>query len=97
MAAEYLALYQAAPLAPLATAHAARRRLAPWRAWQNYVAQCWSPGQVQYEASRRLAAQRDWPLAAAVARTAWATCPTLFARPQRLAHLLKTQVYGSAR
>lgn len=96
MAADYLALYQTAPAAPLATAQAARRRLAPWRAWPAYLAHRWSPGREQYEASCRLAAQHEWQLAAALARTAWATCPTLFARPQRLAHLLKTQVYARA-
>lgn len=93
MAQDYLRLYEDAPCAPL---RASRQVLAPWRDWQAYLAHCWSPGHLQYEASRRLAAQQDWRLAAAVARAALATCPTLFARPQRLAHLVKTQMYASA-
>jgi glycosyltransferase involved in cell wall biosynthesis len=97
MSQAYLQLYEAAPLPVRAQDKAARRRLAPWRDWQAHLAQCWSPGQYQYETSRRLAAQQEWLLAAAVARVSLATCPTLFARPQRLAHLLKAQVLASTR
>jgi glycosyltransferase involved in cell wall biosynthesis len=58
--------------------------------WRSYVANRWTPGICQYEASRSLARQGEWKLSAAAARASFATCPSLYARPQRLIHLLRS-------
>jgi glycosyltransferase involved in cell wall biosynthesis len=63
--------------------------LAPVTDWSGYIEQRWTAGLKQYEASRRLAEQGEWEMARTVARLSLTTCPTLFVKPQRLAHLAK--------
>jgi hypothetical protein len=64
----------------------------PRLGWRGYLEHCWSGGHSQYGASRRLAEQGRWRLASVAARSALFTCPTLFTRPSRALHLLKTQL-----
>lgn len=92
MADEYARLYREV-LAP--KPHVNRRGasvqkwLAPITDWRGYVEQRWTAGLSQYEASRRLAERGEWGMARTVARVSLATCPTLYAKPKRLAHLAK--------
>ncbi|HEY0077656.1 MAG TPA: glycosyltransferase family 4 protein [Pyrinomonadaceae bacterium] len=67
----------------------ARLWLAPLLDWDDYVERRWTAGVRQYETSRKLAGQGERALAAAAARLSFVTCPTIYARPARLAHLLK--------
>ena len=68
----------------------ARLWLAPLLDWKDYVERRWTAGCRQYETSRKLAEQGEWRLASAAVRLSLVTCPTLYARPARLAHLLRT-------
>ena len=100
MAEDYLRIYEevlnsARERKSVRRAH--RRRLAAVALhWQEYVERSWSAGRSQYEASKKLAAQGEWELAAAAARLSALTCPTLYARPERLAHLAKALFHTSA-
>jgi glycosyltransferase involved in cell wall biosynthesis len=100
MAQDYLRVYEEAPYrrrAGLASVRA-RHHLSPLLNWHGYVVERWRPGNNLYEMSRALSDVGDSELAAAFARAALVMCPTLFARPERLAHLLKTRVgRGGAR
>ena len=98
MAAEYLRVYEQAPLPRLHTraARRARWQLAPLTNWPEYLNWRWPVGVRQYETAQQLAAQGEWPIAAAAARAAWAMCPSLYLRPRRLAHLLKAQARAVA-
>jgi glycosyltransferase involved in cell wall biosynthesis len=94
MAHDYLRLYQQAlgkdrrPLAAIRSWLRRARRLS----WEQYVEQNWTAGDRQYELSRKLASRGDWKLAAVIARSALFTCPTLFVRPPRAFHLLRTEL-----
>ncbi len=95
MAQQYLRIYREAPYSRrknLANIQA-RARLSPFLNWGDYVAYRWSPGNDQYEASRKLAELGEWKLASALARTALTTCPTLFVKPKRLTHLIKAVMH----
>jgi glycosyltransferase involved in cell wall biosynthesis len=92
MAEHYLQLYRDAPCAWTGGAHArwrGRLRLSPIGRWPGYREQRWGVGHLQYETSRELAQTGRWRLAAAAARAALRTAPTLFVKPRRLAHLLR--------
>ncbi len=95
MAQDYLRIYHKA-LHPPRKKHLGRLRswikLASLLRWAGYVEHCWTVGHHLYQLSERLAKQGEWGLAAVAARTALTISPTLYARPQRLLHLLKTQV-----
>lgn len=99
MAKEYLQIYAAAPYAPQSgwAGLRARLRLSPLLHWPDYIGQRWSPGVRQYEASRKLMETKEWDLAAAAARASLATCPTLFTKSARLAHLLKLRARGGVK
>lgn len=93
MAEDYLRIYQSVlQRATQSFVQGNGRRLSPLRNWAEYINHCWSPGNYQYETSRQLTARNEWQLAAVAAQAAWATCPMLYARPRRLAHLLNTQL-----
>jgi glycosyltransferase involved in cell wall biosynthesis len=98
MAREYLRVYQVTARPPLRSRAAWRARwhLSPLLNWPEYLNWRWPVGLTQFETSQQLAAQQvgplAGPLAAAAARAALAMCPSLFLRPRRLAHLLKTQL-----
>ena len=64
----------------------------PRLGWKGYLEQCWSGGHCQYSASRRLAGEGEWRLARVAARSAFFTAPTLFMRPARALHLLRTEL-----
>lgn len=70
--------------------------LSPLLHWNDYVTYRWGPGRCQYEASLQLAERGDWTLAAVAARAALLMSPTIFVRPGRLIHLLKTLGRGAA-
>jgi hypothetical protein len=94
MARDYLRLYEEALKrrpAPLAGVRSWLRR-ARRLSWDKYVEHNWTAGNRQYELSRELAARGDWKMASFIARNALFTCPTLFTRPQRALHLLKTNL-----
>jgi hypothetical protein len=94
MTRDYLKIYEEA-LHPRRISFSGGRSLfdmMPRLGWKGYLEHCWSGGHCQYHASRSLAEQGEWRLAAAAARSALSTCPTLFARPHRAFHLLKTQL-----
>ena len=94
MVGEYLKIYDE-------VLHARRKSFSEGRSFfdlmprlglKGYLEHCWSGGNCQYIASRRLAEQGEWRLALAAARSALFTCPMLFARPSRALHLLKTEL-----
>jgi glycosyltransferase involved in cell wall biosynthesis len=93
MAGDYLRIYR--------EALDARRRhrsfglraglwFAPLLHWSDYIERRWTAGHCHYEASRKLAQAGEAELARATARLSLLTCPSLYMRPERLAHLLKT-------
>jgi glycosyltransferase involved in cell wall biosynthesis len=91
MARDYMRIYREALEASHERRAGVRARLwlAPLLDWDDYVERRWTAGVRQYETSRKLAGQGEWALASAAARLSFVTCPTLYARPARLAHLLK--------
>lgn len=98
MAQDYLRIYHEA-------LHGRRKRrtgirtqlwLAPLMNWEDYLERRWTAGHCHYETSRRLADQGEWDLASAAARLSLVTCPTLYVRPRRLAHLLKILLHPSS-
>ncbi len=92
MVQNYLRLYHNAPTPSnrIADRVNSRLRLSPLVHWEEYVEHRWGAGRNQYDASRRLAARGDMVPAAAAARAALATSPTIYVRPERLVYLLKT-------
>lgn len=66
--------------------------LMPRLGWRGFLEHCWSGGHCQYLASQKLAEEGLWRLAKVAAHSALFTCPTLFTRPQRAYHLLKTEL-----
>jgi len=99
MAEDYLRIYREA-------LDARRRRrsvglrvglwFAPLLHWSDYIERRWSAGNCHYEASRKLSQAGEGELARATARLSLVTCPSLYMRPERLAHLLKTFLRPSA-
>jgi hypothetical protein len=91
MARDYMRIYGEALEARRERRASTRARLwlAPLLDWDDYVERRWTAGVRQYETSRKLAGQGERALASAAARLSFVTCPTLYARPARLAHLLK--------
>jgi hypothetical protein len=94
MTGEYLKIYEEALRARSKSFSGGRSLfdLMPRLGWKGYLEYCWSGGHCQYSASRRLAEQGEWRLASVAGRSALFTCPTLFTRPLRAFHLLKTQL-----
>ncbi|HEX8501615.1 MAG TPA: glycosyltransferase family 4 protein [Pyrinomonadaceae bacterium] len=88
MAEAYLNVYEEAAgrRAPRTSAPRTLRLLPRWR---DYVERRWTAGVAVYEASERLAAEGETELASAAARLVLVNCPTLYARPARLRHLLR--------
>lgn len=68
---------------------AALRTLRLLPRWSHYVERRWTAGASMYEASVSLARQGEAELASALARLVLLNCPTLYARPARLRHLLR--------
>ena len=64
--------------------------LAPLLNWQAYVEGRWTAGRCHYEASRKFLSEGDASLAWITARLALITCPSLYLKPRRLAHLTRT-------
>jgi glycosyltransferase involved in cell wall biosynthesis len=93
MAERYASLYTAPRTSPVPLSHN-RLRHSPILHWQAYVDERLGVGYAQYEASCVLSRGGDLPLAAAAARESFATAPTMYAHPRRLAHLLR---YGLVR
>ena len=94
MAQDYLRVYEEALNAE--HRHRAGMRVRLWLApllnWRDYVERRWTAGHCHYEVARKLAEQEEWGLASSAAWLSLETCPTLYARPGRLAHLLKILV-----
>ena len=91
MAEDYIRLYEetlSSERRPTAGLRA-RLWLAPLLNWGDYVERRWSAGVCHYEAAGKLAGQGEWVLARRAARLSVETCPSLYVRPTRLAHLLK--------
>jgi glycosyltransferase involved in cell wall biosynthesis len=98
MAENYLRIYEDAPYPPRRDLGIQRTqfRAAPFRYCRNYREQRWRAGNNQYLASKRLADREEGVLAAKAAVASLYTCPTLYARPSRLVHLMKA-VWGRRR
>ena len=94
MAQAYIRIYQEALRRPRRPPVRMRMRLwlAPLLNWSEYIERRWTAGQCHYEVSRKLAEQGEWGLARAAARLSVFTCPSLYTRPGRLAHLCKILV-----
>jgi glycosyltransferase involved in cell wall biosynthesis len=92
MADDYLRIYQEALDARPGCSFGLRAKLwlAPLLDWSGYIERRWSAGKCHYEASRKLSDEGEGELARATARLSLVTCPSLYMRPERLAHLLKT-------
>jgi hypothetical protein len=92
MARDYLRIYREALDAPPQSSAGLRVGLwfAPLLHWSDYIERRWSAGHCHYEASRKLSLAGEGELARATARLSLVTCPSLYMRPERLAHLLKT-------
>lgn len=91
MARDYLRIYREA-LAPARSPRVgarARLWLAPLLDWEEYVGRRWTAGARQYETALALSERGERELARASARLSFTTCPTLYARPRRLARLVK--------
>lgn len=91
MAEHYLEIYAAPPRAfagDVASRMKARLRLSPLVHWSDYLAQRWGVGYEQFVSSRALAERGEWRLAAGAGRASLRTSPTIFLKPQRLAHLV---------
>lgn len=92
MAERYVSIYRAAPMGTAAVALARRYRHAPLVHWRAYLDERLGVGHTQYAASRALASSGDMAGAAAAAREALSTAPTMYAVPRRIAHLLKVSL-----
>ncbi|HEV7858936.1 MAG TPA: glycosyltransferase family 4 protein [Pyrinomonadaceae bacterium] len=92
MAGDYLRIYREALDARRRRSLGLRVGLwcAPLLHWSDYIERRWTAGNCHYEASRKLAQAGEGELARATARLSLVTCPSLYMRPERLAHLLKT-------
>jgi glycosyltransferase involved in cell wall biosynthesis len=91
MAEQYLRIYRESPYpvtTDLRTRVKARLRLSPIVNWGDYLQQRWGVGYEQLASSRALAAHGEWELAAGAGRASLHTCPTLYLRPGRIAHLV---------
>jgi hypothetical protein len=91
MAEQYLAIYAEPPAfsaGDVASRMKARLRLSPLVHWNDYLEQRWGVGYEQFVASRALAERGEWRLAAGAGRASLRTSPTIFLKPQRLAHLV---------
>jgi glycosyltransferase involved in cell wall biosynthesis len=97
MAARYVEIYRSAPsqaASGVFTRMRARMRLSPVLHWREYLDHRWSVGREQFASSQELARRGEWGLAARAARASLSTSPTLYAKPHRLAHLLKAHLRG---
>jgi glycosyltransferase involved in cell wall biosynthesis len=97
MVERYLDVYRAAPLGAVAGPDGSRYRLSPLLHWHAYLDERLGVGYAQYAASQQLARTGDPAGAAAAAREALVTAPTMYARPERLAHLLRVSMQSGAR
>jgi hypothetical protein len=91
MAEHYLRIYADPPSGSsgdTASRIKARLRLSPLVHWSDYVEQRWGVGYEQFASSRVLAQRGEWRLAAGAGSASLRTSPTLFLKPQRLAHLV---------
>ena len=91
MAQDYISVYQEALTSGRRSGIGIRTRVAlgPLLNWNEYVDRRWTAGLAHYEGSVKLAADKEWELASAVARLSLYTCPSLYLRPRRLAQLLR--------
>lgn len=92
MAGDYLKIYEKALGTPRKSFSEGRSLFGVWPrlGWRGYLEHCWSGGHCQYLASQKLAAEGEWRLAKVAAQASLSTCPTLFTRPNRALHLLRT-------
>jgi len=100
MVVDYLRVYEDAPsraVSGLLERWRGRLVLSPLVDWTRYLEHSWSAGERQYEASQTLARDGEWELARQAARASLRTSPTLYARPRRLAHLLRAHVQTLSR
>ncbi len=94
MAEHYVQIYRASgpdarPQPPLPMRLKARLRLSPVVHWDRYLEQRVGVGYTQFDASRALAQQGDWRLAAGAAAASLRTSPTIFLKPDRLKQLVQ--------
>jgi hypothetical protein len=87
MSRRYLRLYEPSAVAALTSFSRAR--------WSRYVDQRLGVGYRQFEAAEALMASGELRLAAAAARTAVSTAPTILARPARLRRWARLALAGS--
>ncbi|MEJ7616718.1 MAG: glycosyltransferase family 4 protein [Pyrinomonadaceae bacterium] len=95
MAREYLSIYNEAPYpvrGGFLTRLSARLRLSPLFHWKAYVDQRWPIGRLQYELSQKFVKKGESELAAGAARASLTTSPTIYVKPGRAAHFLRTQL-----
>jgi glycosyltransferase involved in cell wall biosynthesis len=92
MTDEHLQIYERVLKEPRASSLESYRRFRLLLHPKSYILHNWSAAHALYESSREFAARGEERLAAIAARTSLAMCPTLYMRPRRLAHMLKTQL-----
>lgn len=97
MVERYLDIYRAAPPGAVAGPVGSRHRLSPLLHWRAYLNERLGVGYTQYDTSHVLARTGDFGGAAAAAREALVTAPTMYARPERLAHLVRVSVQSGTR
>jgi len=91
MVREYLDIYQEA-LAPGRKGRFGmplRVAFGPIINWNDYILRRWTAGLSLYDVSLKLAEQGEGDLSRRAARLSFLTCPSLYARPHRLASLLR--------
>jgi glycosyltransferase involved in cell wall biosynthesis len=94
MAERYVAIYESSPQhSTIGSRHA---HLSPLARWHEYLDQRLGVGYELYAASHALAAAGDWRLAAAAVRESFATAPTMFVKPGRLAHLVRVHMESTS-
>lgn len=99
MAQDYSRIYREAPFKQpesLGSTGETRRRLAPFLRWRHYVEFLWKVGLTQYQKSVEMAERGDWMLASSLARASFSLSPTIYLKPKRMSHLIKTQWHRTA-
>ncbi|WP_168189323.1 glycosyltransferase family 4 protein [Paludisphaera borealis] len=93
-ARDYLLVYGAAPYPRLGgmSGFIRRHRCSPLVNYRKYVETCWAAGHRQYQTSLDLDLAGEGRLAMLAASESLSTCPTLYLRWRRLAHLIKCLV-----
>jgi glycosyltransferase involved in cell wall biosynthesis len=92
MVSEYIAIYRAVLRKERRSLRERSRRLLLLLSPRDYILRNWSAAQALYAVSRAFSARGESRLAAQIAWTSFLMCPTIYARPRRLAHLLAARL-----